>query len=301
MEMQQIRYFLALSRTLHFTRAAEECCVTQPALTRAIQALEAELGGDLLRREGRQSHLTELGRRMLPLLQQCYDSAASAKSLAKAVASSEIAPLSLAVSNSVNIELLIGPLSELFRSYPGAQIRIRRGAPRDILDLLKSGDAEIAVAGPLAGAWDRLDCWPLFEERIELVVNASHRIGARNDSRVAISDLIGEPLLSRLEWESAAELSDLLASRGLHPEAAHLVETDADLFALLETNAGVGFITTSAPKPPNARRFSVQNLDLRRRVSVYCAAGRQRTPIATSFVNLMRAADWTEFGVSEPA
>ena len=38
MEMQQIRYFLALARTLNFTRAAEECNVTQPALTRAIQA-----------------------------------------------------------------------------------------------------------------------------------------------------------------------------------------------------------------------------------------------------------------------
>ncbi|MBY0421745.1 MAG: LysR family transcriptional regulator, partial [Parvularculaceae bacterium] len=62
MEMQQIRYFLALSRTLNFTRAAEECNVSQPALTRAIQALEAELGGELIRREHSRSHLTELGK-----------------------------------------------------------------------------------------------------------------------------------------------------------------------------------------------------------------------------------------------
>ena len=84
MEMQQIRYFLTLAQTLNFTRAAEECHVTQPALTRAIQALEAELGGDLIRRERRHSHLTELGRRMLPLMQQCYDAATSAQSLARA-------------------------------------------------------------------------------------------------------------------------------------------------------------------------------------------------------------------------
>jgi DNA-binding transcriptional LysR family regulator len=44
MEMHQIRYFLAVARTLHFTRAAEECHVTQPALTRAIHLLEEELG-----------------------------------------------------------------------------------------------------------------------------------------------------------------------------------------------------------------------------------------------------------------
>ena len=52
MEMQQIRYFLTLARTLSFTRAAEECNVSQSAMTRAIQTLEAELGGELIRREG---------------------------------------------------------------------------------------------------------------------------------------------------------------------------------------------------------------------------------------------------------
>ena len=61
MEMHQVRYFLAVARTLNFTRAADECNVTQPSLTRAINQLEAELGGDLFRRE-RPAGLTELGR-----------------------------------------------------------------------------------------------------------------------------------------------------------------------------------------------------------------------------------------------
>jgi len=62
MEMHQVRYFLAVARTLNFTRAADECNVTQPSLTRAIKQLEAELGGDLFRRE-RPAGLTELGQR----------------------------------------------------------------------------------------------------------------------------------------------------------------------------------------------------------------------------------------------
>ena len=52
MEMHQVRYFLAVARTRNFTRAAEECNVSQPSLTRAIQKLEGELGGPLFRREG---------------------------------------------------------------------------------------------------------------------------------------------------------------------------------------------------------------------------------------------------------
>jgi DNA-binding transcriptional LysR family regulator len=82
LEMNQIRYFLAVSETLNLTMAAERCHVAQPSLTRAIKSLESELGGELLRRERRLSHLTELGRRILPMLRQCYETALSAKMLA---------------------------------------------------------------------------------------------------------------------------------------------------------------------------------------------------------------------------
>ena len=68
MEMHQVRYFLAVAQLFNFTRAAEECNVTQPSLTRAIKQLEDELGGDLFRRERPKAQLTELGQRMYPLL-----------------------------------------------------------------------------------------------------------------------------------------------------------------------------------------------------------------------------------------
>jgi DNA-binding transcriptional LysR family regulator len=50
LQLYQVRYFLALARTLNFTRAAEQCNVTQPALTKAVQKLEQELGGALIHR-----------------------------------------------------------------------------------------------------------------------------------------------------------------------------------------------------------------------------------------------------------
>lgn len=66
MEMHQIRYFMALCETLSFTKAAELCGVAQPSLTRAIQKLEEELGGQLFLRERALSNLTELGRLVRP-------------------------------------------------------------------------------------------------------------------------------------------------------------------------------------------------------------------------------------------
>ncbi|MDE8346135.1 MAG: LysR family transcriptional regulator, partial [Acidocella sp.] len=83
MELSQVRYFITLCRTLNFTRAAEQCHVTQPAFTRAIQRLEEELGGALLFRERGLTQLTALGRDMRPHLEAMLDAAEAATALAK--------------------------------------------------------------------------------------------------------------------------------------------------------------------------------------------------------------------------
>src|SRR4029079_17272035 len=70
MDMHHIRYFLAVCETLNFTRAAEKCNVTQPALSRAIQQLENEVGGLLFRRERSLTHITDLGALLRPRMQQ---------------------------------------------------------------------------------------------------------------------------------------------------------------------------------------------------------------------------------------
>ena len=159
MEMQQVRYFLSVARTLNFTRAAEECHVTQPALTRAVQQLEAELGGDLIRREGRNTHLTQLGKRMLPLLEQCYASALTAKTLATRIKKGEVPSLSLAVSRTLDLVHLIRPLSEMHRSFPGLQLKLRRGTGAQIASHPKARKWYAGLAGRSAHAIDVALTW----------------------------------------------------------------------------------------------------------------------------------------------
>jgi DNA-binding transcriptional LysR family regulator len=301
MEMHQVRYFLALSNTLNFTRAAEECNVTQPALTRSIKQLEDELGGELIRRERNHSHLTELGRRMLPLLQQCYEAANSAKTLAKAVRGSEVAPLAVTISNSVNIELAMPAFAELFRAYSGIQLRIRRGSPQMVIEALKAGDVEVAIAGQLDEDWDRLDRWPLFTEEIELAVSRDHRMGRDGVEKVGLGELTNEPLVHRVACEFAEELLRCLASGGMSAKTTHEVETDQDLLALLEAGGGIGFVSTTSPRSPATRRVRLSDLVLSRVVAVYGVAGRQRSPAATTLLNLLRSTDWSPFGVRRPA
>jgi DNA-binding transcriptional LysR family regulator len=87
--MHQIRYFLAVCEALNFTRAAEACHISQPSLTRAIKALEDELGGPLFRRERNNSHLIGLGEMMRPYLSQVLIETEAAKEWPKLAASAD--------------------------------------------------------------------------------------------------------------------------------------------------------------------------------------------------------------------
>jgi DNA-binding transcriptional LysR family regulator len=291
--MHQIRYFLAVARTLHFTRAAEECHVTQPALTRAIHLLEEELGGELLRRERTLTHLTELGRRMLPLMQQRYESALSAKTLARALNAGETTSLAIAISRSVNLALLTAPLGELSRVCPGVQLRLGRGSAADIAELLKRGEAEFALAGPLGEVWERLDTWPLFTEPFELIVHRGHKLAGRN--LVEFDQLADERLLLLAECEMADEIALRLSGQGMTTAGAHQVATDHDLITLVEAGLGIAIVPASALRSERLRSVPLDGLDLTRTVAVYGVAGRKRSPVATTLLNLLRAADWSRY------
>ena len=291
MEMHQVRYFLALSRTLNFTRAAEECHVAQPSLTRAIKQLEEELGSDLFRRERNLTHLTEFGNRMLPMLQQCYDSAASAKALASSLKAGAVAPLSIAMSTAVDLVLLVPDLTELMRAFKGLELRFLRGTREQVVDWLKKGAAEIAVAGALGEAWDRLDAWPLFTERLALAVSVQHS-NAERDS-IEPEDLANERLLLRTYCELADEFNDFLKSRQLQPAICHRMDAEPDLVTLIEANLGVGMLPESTTRSDRIRLLSINGLDLKRTIYLYGVAGRQRSAAASALIRLMRAGDWT--------
>ena len=140
MEMHQVRYFLAVARVFNFTRAADECNVTQPSLTRAIKQLEAELGGDLFRRERPAAQLTELGQRMHPLLKQCYEAATGARELASSFKSGEVGALRIALTHSVDLSLLIPHLDQIKRMFNRLEFRFLRGNAREVAEFLKRGE-----------------------------------------------------------------------------------------------------------------------------------------------------------------
>jgi len=296
MEMHQVRYFLAVARALNFTRAAEECHVAQPSLTRAIRQLEGELGGDLFRRERPQAQLTELGQRMLPLLKQCYDSAISARSLASAIKKGEVGSLRLAVAQTIDPSLVTPHVVELGKLFEGLELKILRGNGEEVLGFLKQGDVELGIAAEIGDEWERLDGWPLFTEDFHLLVHSMHAFA--NRPAVSVDDLRQERLMIRTYCDTTDKLLDLLRARDFDVTRFHEVSADGDLLSLLEAGVGVALTPRSMQSPATLARITVEDFELTRTISLYGVAGRQRTAVASAMMKMLRAYDWSRYAAA---
>ena len=293
MEMHQVRYFLAVARILNFTRAAEECHVAQPSLTRAVKQLEDELGGELFRRERNLSHLTEFGLRMQPFLQQCYDSAAAAKTLASSLKSGAVAPLTIAISSAINISLIVPHLTEMTQTFKGLELSFLRGTREEISEYLKKGDAEIAIAGPFAQTWERLDAWPLFTEPYMLAVNENHAFADRKS--VKVTELADQKVLVRTYCELMGTFNDLLKENKVSPKTTHRMVSEFDYVTMVEAGLGLGMMPASAPQSSRVKRLKVEGLELSRTIHLYSVSGRQRSAPAGALIKLLRAGDWSAY------
>src|SRR5262245_52919359 len=143
--MNEIRYFLAACKTLNFHRAAEQCHVTQPALTRAIQKLESELGSHLFRRERSQVRLTEFGRLMRPHLQEILDGRDRAQTVARSFLQLEAAPLTLGAMCTIGPLLFVGFLNAFRENNPGVEVTVVENIPQRLTELLLNGTLDVAL------------------------------------------------------------------------------------------------------------------------------------------------------------
>lgn len=289
MDMQHVKYLLTVSETLNFTRAAEVCGVSQPTLTRAVKAIETELGGDLLRREGRRTHVTELGERMLPFLRKSYENAILAKELARAVGRQEVLRLSLAVSHCVNLELFMDAAAALYRQFPGLQLRIKHGADQVVAEALKDGRADLALASALDD-WQRFDSAPLFDERFCAFLAGDHTLADAHC--LSPRALAGHALFVNASDTSGVQIAEWLAETVPGFCGANEFDRTEAMASFVTEVKGVVIAPASARLGAPFVMRACEGLNVTRRVSAYTVAGRPRTIAASTFLNQLRAADY---------
>jgi LysR family transcriptional regulator, hydrogen peroxide-inducible genes activator len=292
METHQVRYFLAVARTLNFTKAAEECNVTQPSLTRAIKKLEDELGGPLFHRERANTHLTELGRAMLPHIEQSYLAAQSARALAEAFKRGDVAPLRLGLANSVSSDLFADVLNGVRSGVPNFEPTVEGGPEIQIREAVLKGNADLVVLAENGTIPERMRTWPLFRENFRLIMSASHPLAAK--ATLVLQDLDGEDVIERAKCNGCQRLRQLCTASGVMPRFRHRVDSVEQLLNLVGAGFGVGFTARSDRLADGIVARPIERVEIARQVSLATVAGRPFSSATDAFVKLARMRDWTE-------
>lgn len=294
MELTQIRYFTALARVLNFTRAAEACNVTQPALTRAIQKLEDELGGPLFHRERNLTQLTELGRVMLPLLEQAQAAAQAARDQAVAFRKRDSSPVRLGLDASLAPALLTPVVTELSHTVSALDLSIQQDETVGLAVRLLEGEADAALLIDDGRIPERVHRWPLFSEDHVVLCPPDHAL-AKLDA-VPISVLGGPKLLMR-DTDGCAlrvALGRMCAAAGVTPRVRLAASTGEQIAEMVKAGLGITLAGARQPVPPPLVARPLRATDGDRRVVLASPAGRTHGPTLALFIRLMRARSWSE-------
>ena len=159
--------------------------------------------------------------------------------------------------------------------------------------MLKNGEVDLAVGGPLRDVWDRLDAWPMFTEAFDLVVGADHALAMRNDMDLDVELVRDAQVLLQTGDEPSEEVVRRMSAAGLAVSGAHEVATEDELEVLILADFGIAIAPASGLASEKLRHVPCEALDLRRTVAIYTVAGRQRSREAAALLNLLRSADWT--------
>lgn len=245
MELRAVRYALAVAENLHFGRASEHMLVSQPSLSRQVQALEREIGVPLFERTSRRVELTPAGAQFVPLAQRALAQLDLAAERARASARGQLGQLRLGFITTAAIDVLPRLLAMHRAHRPGVSIRLIECPTADQLDALLAGDLDVAIGRDLP-LIEQLHIDMVRTEPIQVAVADAHPLA--NREHVGLTDLDNEPIV-RLPPGTARRTDMLLAQLpgadvGRSPELAGAQEANqyTTLLALVAAGMGVALV-----------------------------------------------------------
>lgn len=195
MTLQQLVYFLAVARTRHFTRAAEEVLVAQPSLSKQIQALENELGAPLFSRARGNIALTPAGEALLPVARRILADVESARLEVRELAGLRRGRVRVGAPPSLCASVFADVLRRYHDTYPGITLHVEEGGSRDLVRALTSGELDLALVisapGDTGGA---LSATTVLTEGL-VVASRAGAAWPGGRARVRLAELADRPLV----------------------------------------------------------------------------------------------------------
>ena len=234
----EIKNFLTVAETLHFSRASELCNLSPSALTRSIKRLEHELGMDLFIRDNRHVQLTLAGEKFLEYAQKALR---DWHSVCEDIVDDGAVQGRVSLYASVTAVYSVLPdLLESYRTaYPNVKLSLRTGAAEDSIEKLVSGEIDTAVAALPDKQMDRLCFQPLLTTNLVFVgpKNTSDAFQYREPD-----DLRRLPLVLARSGVSRGRVDKCLRELGAHTARISEVSGNEGILAMVRLGCGIGVV-----------------------------------------------------------
>ncbi len=288
MEMHQLRYVVAVARTGNFSRAAEQCHVSQPSLSQQILKLEDELEERLFDRMQREARLTPHGEAFLRRAVRILEEADAAKREAGEAKNFLRGTLTLGVLPTIAPFLLPGAMAAFMDKFPGVEIVVQEDTTARLVKLALAHEIDFALASlPIED--ERLEVRMLFTEELLLALPPGHPLTRKRF--VSAADLEGEQLIVMKEGHCLGDqVLDFCERRGLHPRISFRGAQLETIQALVCAGLGLSLVPAMAAQIKRENRPEYRSMQSpkpeRKVVAVW---PRQRPPgrAATEFLRLI--------------
>lgn len=192
MTLTELRYIVAVARERHFGHAAEACFVSQPTLSVAVKKLEEELGTALFERSQSEVTVTPVGAEVVAQAQRVLEQASAIKELVKLRRDPLAGQLRLGVIYSIAPYLLPALVPRMIKTVPGMPLVIEENFTHRLLEMLKSGDIDVAIlAQPFSEPGIMMQA--VYDEPFMVALPAGHAWAGRKS--IAAADLKNETML----------------------------------------------------------------------------------------------------------
>ena len=255
MELRHLRYFVEVAHRKHFTQAAEELSLAQPALSQQIQQLERELGIALLERTSRRVRLTSAGEVFLKRAELILAEAEQAQREMQEFAGLKRGRVVIGALQSLDAFHFSALLARLHARYPEIEIVLREEAHEELLELLKVGTLDLSLlqvigrTQPLELTTLSLATEELLTEEIVLVVSPNHPLASQQ--QVSMDNLRDETFIS---FKPGSSLRYILLQRARDAGfAPRIFFESGDLWAirsLVAEGLGVAVLPRSVAETP---------------------------------------------------
>ena len=287
LSQRQLQMFVTTAALLSVSRASQALHISQPALSRALQELESQLGVKLLLRTTRHLALTHEGSQFLPVAQRLLRDLSQATSDLRAQATGLTGAVTLAVGTAFGCTVLPGILRSFAISHPSVRLQVIDDNSAGISARVIRAEADVGICS-LFGDTSGLTCQLLLTAPLGLLGDST-----RFDLEMAVKtgDLAQLPLLKE---PTDSSIMQVLQSRGsaLVQHMGRGVEVSSLALQLAMAQAGVGVAVMSALGASHSQASGLQFVPLipvmQREVFLMQRRDRELNPSARAFANALR-------------